>query len=187
MLVFFCGFWTTVSFYWIYWLTILSLMPIGSAYYKKYRFLLLQSFSYKATTLIFCGYITTFIWIYLNLLWQSFLLLFDLRLFSLHWFVLQGDIRVMKSQFFRGIISVVFDCSQTKFVAIILVLLAFFWRFFTWSTNFSSDQFDFLSSKKGQNRERPENFKSISAHYSPSMRFTGIILETYTLCVKGDS
>ena len=42
----------------------------------------------------------------------------------------------------------VFNCSQTKFVAIILVLLVFFYAIFR-LTDFSSDAFDFSSSKTG--------------------------------------
>ena len=41
-----------------------------------------------------------------------------------------------------------FNCSQTKFVAIILVLLVFFNAIFR-LTDFSSDAFDFSSSKTG--------------------------------------
>ena len=40
------------------------------------------------------------------------------------------------------------NCSQTKFVAIILVLLVFFYAIFR-LTDFSSDAFDFSSSKTG--------------------------------------
>ena len=40
----------------------------------------------------------------------------------------------------------IFNCSQTKFVAIILVLLVFFYAIFR-LTDFSSDAFDFSSSK----------------------------------------
>ena len=40
------------------------------------------------------------------------------------------------------------NCSQTKFVAIILVLLVFFYAIFR-LTDFVSDAFDFLSSKTG--------------------------------------
>ena len=40
------------------------------------------------------------------------------------------------------------NCSQTKFVAIILVLSVFFYAIFC-LTNFSSDAFDFSSSKTG--------------------------------------
>ena len=43
---------------------------------------------------------------------------------------------------------VMFNCSQTKFVAIILVLSVFFYAIFR-LTNFSSDAFDFSSSKTG--------------------------------------
>ena len=42
----------------------------------------------------------------------------------------------------------VINCSQTKFVAIILVLSVFFYAIFR-LTNFSSDAFDFSSSKTG--------------------------------------
>ena len=42
----------------------------------------------------------------------------------------------------------IFNCSQTKFVAIILVLLVFFYAIFR-LTDFSSDVFDFSSSKTG--------------------------------------
>ena len=42
----------------------------------------------------------------------------------------------------------VFNCSQTKFVAIILVLSVFFYAIFR-LTDFSSDAFDFSSSKTG--------------------------------------
>ena len=41
-----------------------------------------------------------------------------------------------------------FNCSQTKFVAIILVLSVFFCDFLL-LTDFSSDAFDFSSSKTG--------------------------------------
>ena len=41
-----------------------------------------------------------------------------------------------------------FNCSQTKFVAIILVLSVFFYAIFR-LTDFSSDNFDFSSSKTG--------------------------------------
>ena len=43
--------------------------------------------------------------------------------------------------------SVVFNCSQTKFAAIILVLLVFYAIFRL--TDFSSDAFDFSSLKTG--------------------------------------
>ena len=42
----------------------------------------------------------------------------------------------------------IFNCSQTKFVAIILVLSVFFYAIFR-LTDFSSDAFDFSSSKTG--------------------------------------
>ena len=42
----------------------------------------------------------------------------------------------------------IINCSQTKFVAIILVLSVFFYAIFR-LTNFSSDAFDFSSSKTG--------------------------------------
>ena len=45
-------------------------------------------------------------------------------------------------------IRIFFNCSQTKFVAIILVLSVFFYAIFR-LTNFSSDAFDFSSSKTG--------------------------------------
>ena len=45
-------------------------------------------------------------------------------------------------------VIVFFNCSQTKFVAIILVLSVFFYAIFR-LTNFSSDAFDFSSSKTG--------------------------------------
>ena len=41
-----------------------------------------------------------------------------------------------------------FNCSQMKFVAIILILLVFFYAIFR-LTDFSSDAFDFSSSKTG--------------------------------------
>ena len=44
--------------------------------------------------------------------------------------------------------SKMINCSQTKFVAIILVLLVFFYAIFR-LTDFSSDAFDFSSSKTG--------------------------------------
>ena len=46
------------------------------------------------------------------------------------------------------IFTSLFNCSQTKFVAIILVLSVFFYAIFR-LTYFSSDAFDFSSSKKG--------------------------------------
>ena len=47
-----------------------------------------------------------------------------------------------------SMIFVVFNCSQTKFVAIILVLSVFFYAIFR-LTDFSSDALDFASSKTG--------------------------------------
>ena len=48
---------------------------------------------------------------------------------------------------------------------------------------FSSDPFNFSSSKtNGIDRLRPESF---SAHWSPSMRLTETVLETYTNGMKG--
>ena len=44
--------------------------------------------------------------------------------------------------------TMIFNCSQTKFVAIILVLSVFFYAIFC-LTDFSSDAFDFSSSKTG--------------------------------------
>ena len=49
---------------------------------------------------------------------------------------------------FLKFFGLVFNCSQTKFVAIILVLSVFFYAIFR-LTNFSSDAFDFSASKTG--------------------------------------
>ena len=43
----------------------------------------------------------------------------------------------------------VFNCSQTKFVAIILVFGLFVMRFF-WLTDFSTDLFDFCPQKRDE-------------------------------------
>ena len=47
-----------------------------------------------------------------------------------------------------SLINFFFNCSQTKFVAIILVLSVFFYAIFRLN-DFSSDAFDFSSSKTG--------------------------------------
>ena len=55
---------------------------------------------------------------------------------------------VFLSFFWKVKFSSVFNCSQTKFKAIILVLSVFLNAIFL-LTNFSSDAFDFPSSKTG--------------------------------------
>ena len=67
--------------------------------------------------------------------------LFDLRYFNYHE-VFWCAVGVF------GIVLLLINCSQTKFVAIILVLSVFFYAIFR-LTNFSSDAFDFSSSKTG--------------------------------------
>ena len=71
-----------------------------------------------------------------------------IRVFLVFFTVLRLQIyEAIAAIFWQYASYVIGDCSQTKFVAIILVLLVFFAIFRL--TNFSSDAFDFSSSKTG--------------------------------------
>ena len=75
-----------------------------------------------------------------------------------------------------------FNSSQRNFQAIIYCPVVFLNAIFCLAI-FSSDPFNFSSSKtNGIDRLRPEGF---SAHWSPSMRLTETVLETYTNGMKG--
>ena len=77
----------------------------------------------------------------------------------------------------------VFNCSQTNLVAIILVLLVIFDVIFR-LTNFSSDAFDFSSSKTGKIGSVK---RALSALFSSVSSQTVLDTYTYTYGVKGGS
>ena len=69
----------------------------------------------------------------------------------------------------RNKILYIINCSQTKFVAIILVLSVFFYAIFS-LTDFSSDAFDFSSSKTGLTGSAQRTLSALRAFQLTSLQ-----------------